>query len=344
MIIVMKPNAQEEQIQKISNLLSSLDLGVHISKGQERTIIGVIGDKRKLRNVPLELMPGVDKLVPIVESYKLSGKTFKPDETVIKTGGISIGGTSFVVMAGPCAVESEEQIFKAAGIVKQSGANILRGGTFKPRTSPYSFQGLEEKGLKYLERAGKEYGLLTITEVTSEKAVETAYDYVDFFQVGARNAQNFQLLREVGRAKKPVVYKRGPSMTIEEWLNAAEYIMSEGNYSVILCERGIRTFENATRYTLDLSAVPMVKSLSHLPVIVDPSHAVGRANLVSPMALASLAAGADGIIVEVHPSPIDALSDAAQQLDPVQFSELMQKIKAVVGVVGKTLKEDQWKA
>lgn len=337
MIIVMKPNVPEEQIQKISSLLSSLDLGVHISKGQERTIIGVIGDKRKLRNVPLELMPGVDKLVPIVESYKLSGKTFKPEETVIQTGQISIGGSSFTVMAGPCAVESEEQIFKAAGIIKQYGANILRGGTFKPRTSPYSFQGLEEKGLKYLERAAKEYGLLTITEVTSEKAVETAYDYVDFFQVGARNAQNFQLLREVGRSKKPVVYKRGPSMTIEEWLNAAEYIMSEGNYSVILCERGIRTFENATRYTLDLSAVPVVKSLSHLPVIVDPSHAVGRAHLVSPMALASLACGADGIIVEVHPSPIDALSDAAQQLDPNQFSDLMKKIKAVVGVVGKTL-------
>jgi len=301
MIIVMKPNAPEEQIDKIAKLLGSLDLGVHISKGQERTIIGVIGDKRRLRDVPIDLMPGVDKLVPIVESYKLSGKTFKQDP------------------------------------VSTYGARILRGGTFKPRTSPYSFQGLEEKGLRYLERAGKEYGLLTITEVTSERAVEIAFDYVDLFQIGARNSQNFMLLREIGRAKKPVVFKRGPSTTIEEWLNAAEYIMSEGNYSVILCERGIRTFENATRNTLDISAVPVVKSLSHLPIIVDPSHSTGKASLVAPLALAGAAAGADGIIVEVHPNPMEALSDASQQLDPGGFRDLMKKLRIVAGAVGKSM-------
>jgi len=238
-------------------------------------------------------------------------------------------------MAGPCAVESEEQIFEAARIVSRSGAKILRGGTFKPRTSPYSFQGLEEKGLRYLERAGKEYGLLTITEVTSERSVEAAFDYVDLFQIGARNSQNFMLLREVGRSRKPVVYKRGASTTIEEWLNAAEYLMSEGNYSVILCERGIRTFENYTRYTLDISAVPVVKSLSHLPIIVDPSHATGKASLVTPLALAAVAAGADGIIVEVHPNPLEALSDASQQLGPDEFSRLMEKIGIIASAAAK---------
>ncbi len=337
MIIVMKPNAPEEQIDKIAKLLGSLDLGVHISKGQERTIIGVIGDKRRLRDVPIDLMPGVDKLVPIVESYKLSGKTFKQDPTIIELDGLKLGGDEFIVMAGPCAVESEEQIFESARIVSTYGARILRGGTFKPRTSPYSFQGLEEKGLRYLERAGKEYGLLTITEVTSERAVEIAFDYVDLFQIGARNSQNFMLLREIGRAKKPVVFKRGPSTTIEEWLNAAEYIMSEGNYSVILCERGIRTFENATRNTLDISAVPVVKSLSHLPIIVDPSHSTGKASLVAPLALAGAAAGADGIIVEVHPNPMEALSDASQQLDPEGFRDLMKKLRIVAGAVGKSM-------
>ena len=337
MIIVMKPHSTKDQIDKVTKILSSLDLGVHISIGQERTIIGVIGDKRKLRNVPLELMPGVDKLVPIVESYKLSGRTFKPEKTVIDLGKVKIGDDELVIIAGPCAVESEEQIFESARIVSKAGAKILRGGTFKPRTSPYSYQGLEEKGLKYLERAGKEYGLLTVTEVTSERSLEIAYDYVDIFQIGARNSQNFQLLREIGLSKKPVIFKRGMSTTIEEWLNGAEYIMSEGNYSVILCERGIRTFETATRNTLDISAVPVIKRLSHLPIIVDPSHATGKAFLVSPLALAAVAAGADGLIIEAHPSPIDALCDASQQLDPEEFTELMKKIKIVASVVNKRL-------
>lgn len=337
MIIVMKPHSTKDQIDKVTKILSSLDLGVHISIGQERTIIGVIGDKRKLRNVPLELMPGVDKLVPIVESYKLSGRTFKPEKTVIDLGKVKIGDDELVIIAGPCAVESEEQIFESARIVSKAGAKILRGGTFKPRTSPYSYQGLEEKGLKYLERAGKEYGLLTVTEVTSERSLEIAYDYVDIFQIGARNSQNFQLLREIGISKKPVIFKRGMSTTIEEWLNGAEYIMSEGNYSVILCERGIRTFETATRNTLDISAVPVIKRLSHLPIIVDPSHATGKAFLVSPLALAAVAAGADGLIIEAHPSPIDALCDASQQLDPEEFTELMKKIKIVASVVNKRL-------
>ena len=279
MVIVMKPNSKESDIAEISKVLSSLGLGVHISKGSERTIIGVIGDKRKLADVPLELMNGVEKLVPIVESYKLAGKTFRPEPSVIDVGGVKIGGKELVVMAGPCAVESRDQIMAAAQAVKKAGAQFLRGGAFKPRTSPYSFQRLEEEGLKLLKEAKEATGLLIITEVTCEKAVEIADSYVDMFQVGARNVQNFQLLREIGRSKKPVLFKRGPSTTIDEWLNAAEYIMSEGNYNVVLCERGIRTFETATRNTLDISAVPVVKSLSHLPIIVDPSHAAGKTSI-----------------------------------------------------------------
>lgn len=261
MVIVMKPNSTENDINEVAKVLTSLGLGVHISKGSERTIIGVIGDKRKLSDVPLELMNGVEKLIPIVESYKLASKTFKPEPSVIDVGGVKIGGKEIVVMAGPCAVESREQIMAAAQAVKKAGAQFLRGGAFKPRTSPYSFQGLEEEGLKLLKEAKEATGLLIITEVTSERAIEIADSYVDMFQVGARNVQNFQLLREIGRSKKPVLLKRGPSTTIDEWLNAAEYIMSEGNYNVVLCERGIRTFETATRNTLDISAVPVVKKL-----------------------------------------------------------------------------------
>jgi 3-deoxy-7-phosphoheptulonate synthase len=297
MIIVMKPGSQEADVQEITKVLESLGLGVHISKGTERTIIGVIGDKRVLNDVPLELMTGVEKLVPIVEPYKLSGKTFKPEPSVIDVNGVKIGGKELVIMAGPCAIESREQILSAAKSVKKSGAQFLRGGAFKPRTSPYSFQGLEEEGLKLLREAKLETGLQVVSEVTSEKNVEIAMNYVDMFQIGARNVQNFQLLREVGRSGKPVLFKRGPSTTIEEWLNAAEYIMSEGNYNVVLCERGIRTFETATRNTLDISAVPVVKAHSHLPIIVDPSHAAGKANYVLPLSKAAIAAGADGLVV-----------------------------------------------
>ena len=338
MIIVMKPESKENDIREISKVLGSLGLGVHVSEGAERTIIGVIGDKRKLSDIPIELMSGVEKLVPIVESYKLAGKTFKPEASVVDINGVKIGGKELVLMAGPCAVESREQIMTAALEVKKSGAKFLRGGAFKPRTSPYAFQGLEEDGLKLLKEAKDATGLLIISEVTCEKAVEVAEKYVDMFQVGARNVQNFQLLREIGRSKKPVLFKRGASTTIDEWLNAAEYIMSEGNYNVVLCERGIRTFETATRNTLDISAVPVVKHLSHLPVIVDPSHAAGKSQFISPLSKAAIAAGADGLIIEVHPNPKCALSDAAQQLSPEEFNELCKDIEKIADILGREFK------
>lgn len=338
MIIVMKPESKESDIREVSKVLSSLGLGVHVSQGTERTIIGVIGDKRKLNDIPIELMPGVEKLVPIVESYKLAGKTFKPESSVIDVNGIKIGGKELVMIAGPCAVESREQILEAAAAVKKAGAQLLRGGAFKPRTSPYAFQGLEEEGLKLLKEAKDATGLSIITEVTSERAVELAEKYVDMFQVGARNVQNFHLLREIGRSKKPVLFKRGPSTTIDEWLNAAEYIMSEGNYNVVLCERGIRTFETATRNTLDISAVPVVKNLSHLPIIVDPSHAAGKTQYILPLSKAAIAAGADGLIIEVHPNPKCALSDAAQQLSPESFDELCKDIAKIAEIIGREFK------
>lgn len=338
MIIVMKPGSKDSEIGEISKVLESLGLGVHISKGTERTIIGVIGDKRVLSDIPLELMPGVEKLVPIMESYKLAGRTFKPEKSVIDINGVKIGGSEIVMMAGPCAVENREQIIEAAKAVKRSGAKFLRGGAFKPRTSPYSFQGLEEEGLKLLKEAKEATGLQLITEVISESSLEISDRYVDMFQIGARNSQNFHLLRAVGRSKKPVLFKRGPSTTIDEWLNAAEYIMSEGNYNVVLCERGIRTFETATRNTLDISAIPVVKNSSHLPIIVDPSHAAGRTQYILPLSKAAIAAGADGLIIEVHPNPRCALSDAAQQLSPQDFDSLCKDIGKIAEIVGREFK------
>jgi 3-deoxy-7-phosphoheptulonate synthase len=331
----MKPGAKESDILGVSEKLKGAGLGVHISKGTERTIIGVIGDKRLLSGIPLELMTGVDRLVPIMESFKLASRSFKPEPSAIHVGDMEIGGKQIVVIAGPCAVESRAQIMEAARVVKKSGASILRGGAFKPRTSPYSFQGLEEEGLKMLKEASEATGLLTITEVISEYSVEIAAKYVDMFQIGARNSQNFHLLREVGRSGKPVLLKRGSSNTIEEWLNSAEYIMSEGNYNVVLCERGIRTFETSTRNTLDISAVPVVKRHSHLPVIVDPSHAAGKAEYIAPLSRAAVAAGADGLIIEVHPSPRYALTDAAQQIDPEAFDSLCKDIGRIAEIVGR---------
>ena len=341
MIIVMKPGTQDSEIREVSRVLEDVGLGVHISKGAERTIIGVIGDKRLLSDIPLELMQGVDKLVPIMESYKLAGKTFRPEPSVIDVNGVKIGGKELVMMAGPCAVESGEQILAAAKAVKKSGAKFLRGGAFKPRTSPYSFQGLEEEGLKMLKEASEATGLLTVTEVISEYSVEIASRYVDMFQSGPRNSQNFHLLREVGRSGKPVLFKRGSATTIDEWLNAAEYIMSEGNYNVVLCERGIRTFETATRNTLDISSIPVVKANSHLPIIVDPSHAAGREQYILPLSRAAIAAGADGLIIEVHPNPRCALSDAAQQLSPEAFTNLCNDIGKIAEIVGRVFKNGQ---
>lgn len=335
MIIVMKPGFKESEIADIIKVIESLGLSAHISKGTERTIVGAIGDERILKDIPLELMPGVEKTVPILESYKLASRTFKTESSVIDVSGTKIGGKEIVLMAGPCAVESREQIFAVAAVVKKSGAKFLRGGAFKPRTSPYTFQGLEEEGLRLLKEAGDAMGLLIITEVISEGMLEMVDRYADMLQIGARNVQNFHLLRNVGRSKKPVLLKRGASTTIEEWLNAAEYIMSEGNYNVVLCERGIRTFEISTRNTLDISAVPVVKHLSHLPILVDPSHAVGKAQYVVPLSKASIAAGADGLIVEVHPNPRTALSDAAQQLTLEEFESLCDDIGKIARAVGR---------
>ena len=335
MIIVMKPNANESQIQNITSFLEQTGLHPHLPHGTQVTIIGVVGDKSLLSNYNIELMEGVDRLVPVTESYKLANKKFHPHPTEIQIGNTTIGGKEFVIMAGPCAIESKEQLLEAAYAIKEGGAQILRGGAYKPRTSPYAFQGLEEEGLKYMKEAKEKTGLSIVCEVTSGKAVEIASQYVDILQIGARNMQNFYLLKEVGRTKLPVLLKRGLSATIDEWLNAAEYIMSEGNPNVILCERGIRTFETATRNTLDLSAIPVVKSKSHLPIIVDPSHATGIRDLVPALSKAAIAAGADGLMIEVHPDPTKALSDGPQSLTPSSFKTLCKELQPFIHLMGR---------
>lgn len=327
MVIVMNSQATSQQVQRVLDRIHAAGLRTHLSQGQYRTIIGIIGDKKAIMSLPIEAFDGVDKAVPITSSYKLVSREFHPEPTVVDVGGVKIGGGSMVVMAGPCAVESREQLLESAMIVRESGAQFLRGGAFKPRTSPYSFQGLEEEGLEYLAEARAVTGLKVVTEVMDVASVELVAKYADMLQIGARNMQNFQLLREVGRCGKPVLLKRGISATIDEWLHAAEYIVNEGNYNVVLCERGIRTFEEYTRNTLDLSAVAAVKHLSHIPIIVDPSHGTGKWRLVKPMAMAAIAAGADGIMVEVHPHPAEALSDGPQSLNPQNFAALMADIR-----------------
>lgn len=335
MIIVMKTGAQERDTERISELLISRGLGVHISRGALATVIGVIGDKAKIGDVNLELMDGVEKCVPIMHSYKLASRAMEPEGRVVRVGDEVIGGEKFVMMAGPCAVESEEQIFSAAKAVKAAGGTFLRGGAYKPRTSPYAFQGMEEEGFRMLRRAADETGLKAVSEVIAEDQLEKAAKYCDMFQIGARNMQNFRLLKAVGRFGVPVLLKRGIASTIEEWLDAAEYIMSEGNYNVVLCERGIRTFETATRNTLDIAAVPVVKERSGLPIIVDPSHAAGKSAYILPLSLAACAAGADGLMIEVHPNPKAALSDAAQQLTPEAYAALFKQVRAVAETVGR---------
>ena len=294
-----------------------------------------LGDRRFINSLGLEIMPGVEKVVPIMKPYKLVCRDVQGQDSRIAAGNAVIGGGHLTVIAGPCAVESREQLLEAARVAKAAGATVLRGGTFKPRTSPYSFHGMEEEGLKLMAEAAALTGLATVTEVIDKQSLDLAVDYVDILQVGARNMQNFQLLREVGRAGKPVLLKRGLSATIEEWLMAAEYIMCEGNERVILCERGIRTFETSTRNTLDLSAVPLVKELSHLPVIVDPSHATGNRRLVGPMSRAAVAAGADGLLIEMHPTPDTALCDGPQSLTPGEFITLMAELKVLTGAMGR---------
>ncbi len=337
MIIVMAAGAAQTDIDRVVGKVMERGLKVHLSEGKFVTIIGVVGDKKLLQEVPLEAMTGVDKVVAITSGYKLASKQFKPENSVIDVGGVLIGGENLVVMAGPCAVESREQLLESAHIVKNAGAQILRGGAYKPRTSPYSFQGLEEQGLKYLAEARAETGLKIVTEVVDTQSVPVVAEYADILQIGARNMQNFQLLKSAGRSGKPVLLKRGIAATIDEWLNAAEYIMNEGNYQVIMCERGIRTFETYTRNTLDLSAVAVLKNICHLPVIADPSHGTGHWKLVRPMARAAVAAGADGLIVEVHPKPDEAMSDGMQSLTPENFAELMNELRALVRVMGRKL-------
>ncbi len=335
MIIVMKPNAKKESIRNIIQIIEGKGLTAHISDGKEVTIIGVVGDKTKLQDQNLEISEDVDKIVPVTESYKLANKKFHPQPSVIKVGNVTIGGEEFVIMSGPCAVESREQLLETAHAIKKAGARILRGGAYKPRTSPYAFQGLEEEGLRFMKEAREETGLAVVCEVTSLAAIESAVKYVDMLQIGARNMQNFYLLKEAGKTGLPVLLKRGLSATIDEWLNASEYIIAEGNPNVVLCERGIRTFETATRNTLDISAVPVIKDKSHLPIIVDPSHATGVRKYVKSLAMGAVAVGADGLMIETHPDPAHALSDGPQSLTFPQFEELCAGIRPLAELMGK---------
>ena len=338
MIIVLRPDATQSQVKHIVARVKKLGLKPMISRGKERTIIGVIGDEDVIRIQPLEVFPGVEKVMPILKPYKLVSRDFKKEDTVVKIGkGVEIGGKKIVVMAGPCSVENRRVLLKTARAVKHSGATVLRGGAYKPRSSPYSFQGLGEKGLKMLAAAKKETGLLIVTELMDTKDVKLLEKYADIIQIGARNMQNFNLLKAVGQTRKPVLLKRGMSSTIKEFLMSAEYILSEGNFNVILCERGIRTFEDYTRFTLDVNAVPAIKALSHLPIVVDPSHATGKWGLVPAAAKAAIAAGCDGLIVEVHPNPETALSDGAQSLLREKFDSLMREVKRVAAAVDREL-------
>ncbi len=334
MIIVMKSRATEKQIEDVVQWIESVGFKAHPSSGVERTIIGAVGDSRDKSVLKyVESLPGVEKTMPILKPYKLASRESHEGDTVVNVGSIQIGGPEFVVMAGPCAIESEGQLLESAYVVQKGGGQILRGGAFKPRTSPYSFQGMEEEGLKVLDAVSKKTGLPTVTEVVNPADVDLVEAYADMLQIGARNVQNFALLKKVGHARKPVLLKRGMMTTIEELLMSAEYILSSGNPNVILCERGIRTFETATRNTLDISAVPVLKSLTHLPVVVDPSHAAGNWHYVIPLARAAVAVGADGIIVEVHPQPEKAVSDGAQSLKPEKFYQLMDDIRALAGAM-----------
>jgi len=337
MIIIMKQGATQAQVTNVTARIEQWGCQAHISQGEERTIIGIIGNGRPLDRAPIERLSGVERTVPILRPFKLASRDFHPKNTVIDLNGISIGGEQVIVMAGPCAVESRDQLLAAARAVKQAGASVLRGGAYKPRTSPYSFQGMGEEGLKLLAEARDETGLLIVTEVMEPDLVPLVSTYADILQIGARSMQNYALLHAVGEAQKPVMLKRGMMSTIEELLMSAEYILSHGNNRVILCERGIRTFEPYTRNTLDVSAVPLLKQLSHLPVIADPSHGTGKWELVEPVARAAVAAGADGLMIEVHPHPEEAMSDGAQSLKPERFVTLMEHLAPIAQAIGRSL-------
>jgi len=338
MIIVLKKGSTEDCLNKIVERIEGLGLRASVSKGVERTIVGVIGDEMKVRSAPLDSLPGVESVMPIMQPFKLVSRELQPQNTIVSfDNGVSIGNKKLAIIAGPCSVETEEGLLNVAESVKASGSAFLRGGAFKPRTSPYSFQGLGEDGLKYLKKAKEKTGLLVVTELMDPRDLELIESYADIIQIGARNMQNFRLLTEVGKQRKPVLLKRGISSTIKELLMSAEYIAAQGNSNIILCERGIRTFENATRNTLDLSSIPVLKSLSHLPVIVDPSHAVGISEYVPPMALAAVAAGADGLLIEVHEKPANALCDGKQSLTPEAFSSMLEVVREIALVVGREI-------
>jgi 3-deoxy-7-phosphoheptulonate synthase len=333
----MKMGASREETGSVVHRVESLGFGTHLSQGEERTIIGIIGDERPLDKDSLGRMQGVERIVPILRPFKLASRDFQPEDSVFQLNGHSIGGKKIIIMAGPCAVESQEQILKTARIIKEAGGHLLRGGAFKPRTSPYSFQGLGEEGLEYLADAREATGMAIVTEVMAPEQVPLVTQYANVLQVGTRNMQNYALLHAVGESGMPVLLKRGMMSTIEELLMSAEYILSHGNRRVILCERGIRTFETYTRNTLDINAIPVLKELTHLPVVVDPSHATGKWHLVNAASKAAIAAGADGLIIEVHPNPELAMSDGAQSLRPTRFTELMTQLKPVARAVGRTL-------
>ena len=337
MIVVLDKNVNDKQLNNIIKHLEDYGFAIHKSAGEERMILGAIGVQPNFDTRKLKILDGVEEVYKITEPFKLASRSFKKDDTQIKIKDVTIGGNEVSVIAGPCSVESEEQIMTIAELVKKSGAKILRGGAFKPRSSPYSFQGLGEDGLKFLRKAADEFGLLVVTEVLENSMIDLVYKYTDIFQVGARNMQNYSLLKGLGAAKKPVMLKRGLSATVEDWLMSAEYILSNGNPDVFLCERGIRTFETYTRNTFDISAIPVVHKRSHLPVFADPSHATGLRDKVIPMARAAVAAGADGLMVEVHHDPEKALSDGPQALLPEQFSDMMKQIKLIADVIGRTV-------
>ncbi|ACL67520.1 phospho-2-dehydro-3-deoxyheptonate aldolase [Anaeromyxobacter dehalogenans 2CP-1] len=335
MLVVMQPHAGQPEIDAVIEKIRSLGLTAHPIPGAQRVAIGITGNKGGLEPELFTTLPGVADAIRVSQPFKLVSREVKEEDTVIDVGGVPLGGTALAVMAGPCSVESRGQLLEAAHAVKAAGARFLRGGAFKPRTSPYEFQGLGEEGLKLLAAAREETGLKVVTEVMDVEHLDMVADYADVLQIGARNMQNYSLLRQLGRVRRPILLKRGPSATIKEWLMAAEYVVSEGNYQVALCERGIRTFETMTRNTLDLNAVPILKALTHLPVIVDPSHGIGLRAHVPAMARAGIAAGADGIIVEVHPRPEKALSDGQQSLTPAEFDELMRQVRVIAGAVGR---------
>jgi 3-deoxy-7-phosphoheptulonate synthase len=336
MVVIMEEQATEAQVERVVARLMEMGMDVHRSTGVSRTVLGAVGQGRPDREL-IEMMEGVHEVVRISEPYKLASRTFKPEGTVVSVGGVRIGGDEVIVMAGPCSAENEQQVRTTAAAVRRAGAKILRGGAFKPRSSPYSFQGLGERGLELLRDAASAENLALVSEVMDIGQIPLVDRYCDIFQVGARNMQNFTLLRELGHARKPVLLKRGISATIEEWLLSAEYVLSGGNSDVILCERGIRTFETATRNTFDISAIPVVKKLSHLPIIADPSHGAGRRDMVAPMGRAAVAAGADGLIIEVHCDPECALSDGAQSMFPSQFDTLMAELRIIAPAIGRSI-------